>query len=489
MTTIEDPTRALEPAHRRLRIGDVWLAASSGMTFGVEDPATGDVIAEVADGGEADARAALAAAEQVRAVWERTAPRARSELLYRVYEVLLERRDELAALMTAEMGKPLADSRGEIGYAAEFFRWFAEEAVRLEGRYSTAPSGDFRIVTVPKPVGPSVLVTPWNFPMAMGARKIAPALAAGCPTVTKPARQTPLSMLALARILEECGAPAGTVNIVTTTSSGPVVGALLADDRTRKLSFTGSTEVGRGLLEKAAPNILRTSMELGGNAPFIVCDDADLDPAVEGAMLAKMRNMGEACTAANRFYASTAIADEFAERLAERMRALTVGHGLEDGVDVGPLIDEPAVAKVEDLVEDATRRGAEVLTGGERPSERGYFYAPTVLSRVPADAELASTEIFGPVAPVGTFDSDDEVIARANDTEHGLVAYVYTQDIDRALRFAEELETGMLGINRGLVSDPAAPFGGVKHSGLGREGSHEGLDEYVEYTYAAVSRR
>jgi succinate-semialdehyde dehydrogenase/glutarate-semialdehyde dehydrogenase len=483
---MSDPMDALAPEHRRLRIGKEWRDAESGATFPVEDPATGRVIAQVSDAGVEDGLAALAAADEAAASWAATPPRQRAELLLATYDALMERRDAVAGLITLEMGKPLAEAHAEVRYGAEFFRWFAEEAVRIEGRYSVAPNGGYRILTVPKPVGPCVFVTPWNFPLAMGARKIAPALAAGCTTVTKPAGQTPLTMLYLARLMEEVGVPAGVVNVITTQRSGTVVSALLADRRTRKLSFTGSTEVGRILLKQAAENVLRTSMELGGNAALIVAADADLDVAVSGAMIAKMRNMGESCIAANRIYVHESLVEEFSERFSTRMSALTVGHGLDDGVDVGAMIDEPAVDKLEALVGDAVERGARVLVGGQRPDGAGHFYPPTVLVDVPPDAEVMRQEIFGPVAPIVSFSDDAQVMALANDTEFGLVAYVFTRSLDRALRYTEGLEAGMVGVNRGLISDPAAPFGGVKQSGLGKEGSHEGLLEYLDSTYAAV---
>jgi succinate-semialdehyde dehydrogenase / glutarate-semialdehyde dehydrogenase len=483
---MRDPMDVLAPEHRRLRIGDAWRDAAGGATFPVEDPATRTLVAEVPDARAQDGLVALDAACEAAAAWAATPPRKRSELLTATYHALTERSEDVARLITLEMGKPLAEARAEVAYGAEFFRWFAEEAVRVEGRYSIAPSGGYRILTVPKPVGPCVFVTPWNFPLAMGARKIAPALAAGCTTITKPAGQTPLTMLLLARIMEEVGVPPGVVNVVTTERSGEVVSALLADRRTRKLSFTGSTEVGRVLLRQAADNVLRTSMELGGNAALIVCADADLDVAVDGALVAKMRNIGESCIAANRIYVEEPVREEFTARFVERMGALSVGHGLEDGVDVGALIDEASVAKIERLVTDAVDRGARVLVGGERPEGPGHFYPPTVLVDVPDDAQVLQQEIFGPVAPIVSFKSDDEVIAKANDTEHGLVGYVFTRDLQRALRFTEGLETGMLGINRGLISDPSAPFGGVKQSGLGKEGSHEGILEYLDFTYAAV---
>ena len=483
---MSDPMDVLAPEHRRLRIGDAWREATGGGTFPVEDPATGAVIAEVPDAGVADGLAALDAACEAKAAWAATPSRKRSELLTATFHALAERSEEVARLITLEMGKPLAEARAEVAYGAEFFRWFAEEAVRVEGRYNAAPAGGYRILTVPKPVGPCVFVTPWNFPLAMGARKIAPALAAGCTTITKPAGQTPLTMLLLARIMEEVGVPPGVVNVVTTQRSGEVVSALLSDSRTRKLSFTGSTEVGRVLLRQAADNVLRTSMELGGNAALIVCADADLDVAVDGAMIAKMRNIGESCIAANRIYVEEPVREEFTARFAERMGALSMGHGLESGVDVGALIDEASVDKIDRLVADAVDRGARVLVGGKRPDGPGFFYPPTVLADVSDDARMLEEEIFGPVAPIISFTSDEEVIAKANDTEHGLVGYVFTRDLQRALRFTEGLETGMLGINRGLISDPSAPFGGVKQSGIGKEGSHEGILEYLDVTYAAV---
>jgi succinate-semialdehyde dehydrogenase/glutarate-semialdehyde dehydrogenase len=485
-TDTTDPTDVLAPEHRRLRIGGEWCEAAGGATFSVEDPGTGKVIAEVADAGVEDGLAALTAASEAMATWAATPPRTRSELLSATYRALTDRTEEVARLITLEMGKPLAEARAEVAYGAEFFRWFAEEAVRVEGRYNTAPAGGYRILTVPKPVGPCVFVTPWNFPLAMGARKIAPALAAGCTTITKPAEQTPLTMLLLAGIMEEVGVPPGVVNVVTTSRPGEVVSAMLADPRTRKVSFTGSTEVGRVLLKQAADNVLRTSMELGGNAALIVCADADLDVAVTGTLVAKMRNIGESCIAANRIYVEEPVREEFTARLVERMGALSVGHGLEAGVDVGALIDEESVTKIDGLVTDAVERGARVLLGGGRPAGPGWFYPPTVVVDVPDDARLLETEIFGPVAPIMSFTSDEEAVAAANATVHGLVGYVFTRDLQRALRFAERLETGMVGINRGLISDPSAPFGGVKQSGIGKEGSHEGISEYLDVTYAAI---
>jgi succinate-semialdehyde dehydrogenase/glutarate-semialdehyde dehydrogenase len=389
--------------------------------------------------------------------------------------------------MTLEMGKPLKESKAEIVYAAEFLRWFSEEAVRINGRYAVAPNGQGRLLTMQQPVGPCLLITPWNFPLAMGTRKIGPAIAAGCTMVVKPAQQTPLSMLMLAQILEEAGLPGGVLNLITASSAGATTGPLIADPRLRKLSFTGSTEVGRKLMEQASGNLLRLSMELGGNAPFLVFEDADVDAAVQGALIAKMRNIGEACTAANRFHVADGVADEFAQKLADRMGAMKVGRGTEDDVEVGPLIDDKQRTKVSELVEDAERRGARVLVGGQARDGAGYFYDPTVLTDVPDDAELLREEIFGPVAPVKGFEDEDEAIAAANNTEFGLVAYVYTNDIKRALRVVERLETGMVGLNQGMVSNPAAPFGGIKQSGFGREGGPEGIEEYLETKYVAVN--
>jgi succinate-semialdehyde dehydrogenase/glutarate-semialdehyde dehydrogenase len=476
----------LEHVPKQLYIGGSWRDASGAGKLAVEDPATGETLVEVADAQVDDGLAALGAAADKQAEWAAHAPRERGEILRRAYEAIVARSDELALLMTLEMGKSLEESRAEISYAAEFFRWFSEEAVRIHGRYMVNTTGKGRILTMRQPVGPCVFVTPWNFPTAMGTRKIAPAIAAGCTMVVKPAQQTPLSMLALAKILEEAGLPGGVLNVITAKHSGAVIEPLLKDPRTRKLSFTGSTEVGRSLIEQSAEQVLRVSMELGGNAPFLVFEDADLDAAVDGAMLAKMRNVGEACTAANRFHVHESLAEEFAERMAERMGALKVGRGSDPDTDVGPLIDEAQRNKVSELVDDATERGARLLLGGERVGERGYFYAPTVLAEVPDDARLLDEEIFGPVAPVATFSSDEQAIAAANRTEYGLVAYVYTRDLDRAFRVCEEIETGMVGLNQGVVSNPAAPFGGVKQSGFGREGGFEGIGEYLETKYVAM---
>ncbi|MBV9098082.1 MAG: NAD-dependent succinate-semialdehyde dehydrogenase [Frankiaceae bacterium] len=476
----------LDRVPKDVLVGGEWRTATGGQTFAVDDPATGEVLCHVADATSDDAVAALDAAHDTQSEWAATAPRERGEILRRTFELLTERADDLALLMTLEMGKPVAESKAEVTYAAEFLRWFAEEAVRIAGRWSTNPSGDGRLLTMRQPVGPCLLITPWNFPMAMGTRKIGPAIAAGCTMVVKPAQLTPLSMLMLADILREAGLPDGVLNVVPTSKAGDVTGPLFADPRLRKVSFTGSTPVGKKLMEQASQHLLRVSMELGGNAPFLVFGDADLDHAVEQAVVAKMRNMGESCVAANRFHVHESVADEFAARLAERMGALTVGRGTEDGVDVGPLISEDQREIVRGLVDDAVGKGAKVLTGGEDVGDRGYFYAPTVLGSVPPEADLLRNEIFGPVAPVARFSNDDEAIHAANDSEYGLVAYVFTQDIKRALTVAESLEVGMLGLNRGLVSNPAAPFGGVKESGFGREGGAEGIDEYLAVKYVAV---
>ncbi|WBQ06037.1 NAD-dependent succinate-semialdehyde dehydrogenase [Kribbella sp. CA-293567] len=477
----------VEACPTELFIAGKWRPAEAGKTLAVEDPATGTTLCDVADASPADGVAALDAAVAAQADWAATAPRERSDILRRTYELMTERADDLALLMTLEMGKPVAESKGEIAYAAEFFRWFAEEAVRIEGGYQVAPNGKGRLLVMRQPVGPCLLITPWNFPAAMGARKIGPAVAAGCTMVIKPAAQTPLSMLKLAELMTEAGLPPGVLNVVTTHDSGGVMEPLIRDGRARKLSFTGSTPVGVKLIEQAAEKVLKTSMELGGNAPFLVFPDADLDRAVEGAMLAKMRNGGEACTAANRIYVHSSVLDAFATKLTERMSALKVGRGTEEGVDLGPLIDAKQRDKVKDLVDDAVAQGAEVLTGGKIAEGNGYFYPPTVLTGVPKSARLQKEEIFGPVAPLTAFETEDEAVAMANDTEFGLVSYLFTSDLGRALRVSEKLETGMIGLNQGLVSNPAAPFGGVKQSGLGREGGTVGIDEYLEIKYLAVS--
>src|SRR5215208_3357214 len=451
---------------KQLYIGGEWRDASGGETLAVEDPATGEPLCEVADGTPDDAKAALDAAVAKQAEWGATPPNERSAILWRVFLALNERADELALLMTLEMGKAVAESKAEIAYAAEFFRWFSGEALRIEGYYKPAGQGGSRVLVMRQPVGPCFFITPWNFPTAMGTRKIGPAIAAGCTMVWKPAQQTPLSALALAQILEECGLPGGVLNVVTSSSSSTVAEPIISDPRLRKLSFTGSTEVCRKLIAQSAENVLKVSMELGGNAPFLIFDDADLDAAVEGAMIAKMRNIGEACTAANRFHVAEAVAEAFAGKLAERMGAMKVGRGTEDGVQVGPLIDKNAVDKVSELVGDALDKGAKAVVGARPGDGRGYFYQPTVLAEVPPDARVLKEEIFGPVAPVAAFDAEEAAVAAANDTEFGLVAYVYTSDLKRAFRVVEALETGMVGLNQGLVSNPAAPFGGVKQSGV-----------------------
>jgi succinate-semialdehyde dehydrogenase / glutarate-semialdehyde dehydrogenase len=485
--TTDNETAVVQAAPNQLFIGGEWRDAAAGATLPVEDPSTGETLVEVADATPDDAIAALDAAVAAQEHWAVHPPRERGEILRRSFERIVERTDELALLMTLEMGKPLAESKAEIAYAAEFFRWFAEEAVRIEGRYATAPNGAGRLLTMKQPVGPCYMITPWNFPMAMGTRKIGPAVAAGCTMVMKPASQTPLSMLALAAILEECGLPGGVLNVITSSSSSEVSKPIIADPRLRKLTFTGSTEVGRTLVEQSAQRLLRTSMELGGNAPFLVFADADVDAAVEGAVIAKMRNIGEACTAANRFHVAGRVADEFTEKLASKLGEMKVGRGTEDGVTVGPLIDDAQRSKVADLVQDATGKGASVLLGGRERDGAGYFYEPTVLGGVPADARLLKEEIFGPVAPVVGFDDEEAAIAAANDTEYGLVSYVYTNDLKRAFRVCEKLQTGMIGLNQGMVSNPAAPFGGVKASGFGREGGREGIDEYLEIKYVAMA--
>jgi succinate-semialdehyde dehydrogenase/glutarate-semialdehyde dehydrogenase len=478
---------AVDAVPTQLFIGGEWRDASGGATLDVEDPSTGESIASVADASPDDAKAALDACCAVQGEWAKHPPRERGEILRRAYELITERADDLALVMTLEMGKPLAESKAEVSYASEFFRWFAEEAVRIEGRFATAPNGAGRLITMRQPVGPCYAITPWNFPMAMGTRKIGPAIAAGCTMVIKPAQQTPLSMYALAQILEEAGLPAGVLNVVTSKSSGDVSKPIIGDPRLRKLTFTGSTEVGRKLVEQSAEGLLRTSMELGGNAPFLVFEDAYVDAAVEGAMIAKMRNIGEACTAANRFHVHDSVRDEFTEKLAEKMGAMKIGRGTEEGVEVGPLIDATQREKVAELVEDATGKGADVVTGGSAGEGAGYFYAPTVLGGVSEDARLLKEEIFGPVAPVIGFSDEEQAIAAANDTEFGLVSYVYTSDVKRAFRVCEGLETGMVGLNQGIVSNPAAPFGGVKASGFGREGGAEGIHEYLEVKYVAMA--
>ena len=484
--TTSQEHQVIDQVPKQLYIGGQWRDGAEG-TLAVEDPATGEALCEVADASVDDARAALDAAVEAGPDWAQHPPRERGEILRRAFEAIMTRADELALLMTLEMGKPIAESKAEIVYAAEFLRWFSEQAVRIDGRYAVAPNGQGRLLTMKQPVGPCLLITPWNFPLAMGTRKVGPAIAAGCTVVVKPAQQTPLSMLMLARILEEAGLPEGVLNLVTASSSSRTMAPLIEDPRLRKLSFTGSTEIGRKLMEQASHNLLRLSMELGGNAPFLVFNDADLDAAVEGALIAKMRNIGEACTAANRFHVAERVAEEFASRMAERLGSMRVGRGTEEGVQVGPLIDQDQREKVSELVEDAVGHGARVLVGGHSRDGAGYFYDPTVLADVADDARVLREEIFGPVAPVTGFASEEEAIAAANDTEYGLVAYVYTRDLKRALRVVEGLETGMVGLNQGMVSNAAAPFGGIKQSGFGREGGPEGIEEYLETKYVAVN--
>ncbi|MDN5790514.1 MAG: NAD-dependent succinate-semialdehyde dehydrogenase [Micrococcales bacterium] len=479
----------IESVPKGLFIGGEWRDGSDGEMIAVDDPATGRVLTDVAVASVADGAAALDAAVAAQTDWARTPPRDRAELLRAAFEQLTARADEFAMLMTLEMGKTLAESRGEVTYGAEFFRWFSEETVRVSGRWSSAPNGATRLMTMKQPVGPTLMITPWNFPLAMGTRKIGPAIAAGCTMIVKPASQTPLTMLALADLLRDVGVPAGVLNVIATGRgrTGAVMEPLIRDPRLRKLTFTGSTPVGRRLMEQASQQILRVSMELGGNAPFLVFEDADIDRAIEGAMLAKMRNIGEACTAANRFYVHESVAEEFSAGLAKRMGALVLGKGTKKGVDVGPLVDEPARDKVTALVDDAVTKGARVLVGGSAPAGPGWFYEPTVLADVPSSADMAREEIFGPVAPVTTFRTDAEAIRLANDTEYGLVSYVFTRDLTRAITMSEALEYGMVGVNQGIVSNPAAPFGGVKASGVGREGGFEGIEEYLETKYVGIA--
>jgi succinate-semialdehyde dehydrogenase/glutarate-semialdehyde dehydrogenase len=470
----------------RLFIGGEWCAARSGRTFAVHDPATGRVIKRVADAHPADGMRALDAAVAAADAWASTAPRVRGELLRSAFDLLRKRKDDVALLMTLEMGKPLQEAYGEVAYGAEFLRWFSEEAVRISGRYGPNPEGTGHIVVSQRPVGPALLITPWNFPLAMATRKIAPALAAGCTVVVKPAELTPLTTLYIAQLFAEVGLPGGVLNVITTSRSGDVSAPIIADPRLRKLSFTGSTRVGRALIKQAADNVLRTSMELGGNAPFVVFADADLDKAVDGALAAKFRNTGQACTAANRFIVHRSVAEVFASRLAERVGDFTIGRGTEPGVTIGPLIDDRAVAKAEALVADAVARGARLVSGGHRTQGPGSFYEPTIVSSVPAGSDILSEEIFGPVLSIVEFDDEDEAIALANDTAYGLAGYVFTEDLDRAHRMIERLDTGMMGINVGVISNAAAPFGGVKQSGLGREGGAEGIHEYLSPKYTLI---
>lgn len=480
-------TAVNEEQHTGLFIGGQWRDGMRDNKIDVINPSDGTVLGTVADAGRDDAIAAVDAADSAAAAWAATPSRQRSEILRKCFELMMRDAEALARLISLENGKALKDARGEVAYAAEFFRWFAEEGVRVRGDLGTAPSGNNQILVQYQPIGISVLITPWNFPAAMATRKIAPALAAGCTCILKPATATPLTAYAVARILAEAGVPDGVVNVVTTSTTADVVNAMLEDSRVRKLSFTGSTAVGRTLLAKASEQVINSSMELGGNAPFLVFEDADIDKAVEGAMIAKMRNGGEACTAANRFLVHRSVAQTFSERLTQAMSALKVGPGANPDTDLGPLVDAGAVNKVEELVEDARSRGAQVLCGGERVQGAGYFYPPTVLENVPLDAEMFRDEIFGPVAPIYVFDTEEEAIRLANDTEYGLISYVYTADVSRGMRVSTALEAGMIALNRGLVSDPAAPFGGVKQSGLGREGAQHGILEFMEAKYIATT--
>ena len=473
----------LQQVPGELYINGQWVPAADGGTLQVFDPATGKVIKTIADARVEDGAAALDAAARAQASWAATPPRVRGEILRRAFDLMQDRKHEFALLMTLEMGKPLAEAYGEVAYGGEFLRWFSEEAVRITGRYGTNPEGTGRMIVTQHPVGPSVLITPWNFPLAMATRKIAPALAAGCTVIIKPAALTPLTTLYFVKLLAEVGLPAGVVNVLTTSTSSAVSNPIIADPRLRKLSFTGSTAVGQKLIQQSAQGVLRISMELGGNAPFVVFEDADLDRAVDGAILAKFRNIGQACTAANRFIVHRSIAEEFARRVTERVNDFTVGRGTEDGVNIGPLINEDAVAKADTLVQDAVRRGATVLTGGSAIEGAGTFYQPTVISGVKAGSDILSEEIFGPVLSIIPFDDEDDAVRIANDTEFGLISYVFTQDLARGQRMIERLQTGMMGLNMGVISNAAAPFGGVKQSGLGREGGFEGIHEYLSTKY------
>jgi len=487
MVSPQDEKRVLDMVPKGIYINGKWQDASDGKTLDVIDPATGKVLATIADASAADGMAAMDAADKAQAEWAKTAPRYRAELLRSAFEKVAAMADDFALLMSLEMGKPVAEAKGEVAYGNEFIRWFSEEAVRVTGRYGTAPDGKNRIMVLKRPVGPSLFITPWNFPLAMATRKIGPAIAAGCTMILKPAALTPLTSLLFAKVLEEVGLPAGVLNVVQTSRPGDVTGPIIKDARLRKLSFTGSTGVGKRLIADAADQVLKVSMELGGNAPLIVFEDADLDKAVEGAMLAKLRNMGEACTAANRFIVHESVAAEFSKKVADKMAALKVSRGTEEGANIGPLIDEKSRTSVHALVEDAVAKGAKVLTGGAVPTGDGYFYPPTVLANVPSNANILSEEIFGPVAPIITFKTEDEAVKLANLTEYGLVAYAFTENLNRGLRLAEKLEVGMFGLNTGIVSNPAAPFGGVKSSGLGREGGFEGIEEYLETVYVGIA--
>lgn len=485
--TAADEARVLASVPKGLLIDGVWRDSSDGSTLDVSDPATGQVIATIASATAADGMAALDAADRAQKAWAKTAPRYRAEILRKAFDRVIEMADDFAILMSIEMGKPFAEAKGEAMYGAEFLRWFSEEAARVAGRFATAPDGKMRLMVQKRPVGPSLFITPWNFPLAMATRKIAPAIAAGCTMVLKPAALTPLTSLLFAKVLEEVGVPAGVVNVIPTSNSSAVTGPIIKDERLRKISFTGSTPVGRRLIADAADRVLRVSMELGGNAPLIVFEDADVDKAVAGAMLAKLRNMGEACTAANRMIVHESVADEFSTKLAEKMGDLKVLRGLDDNSNIGPIIDAKSRESIHELVKDAVGKGAKVLTGGEVPDGPGYFYPPTVLAGVSRDSKILKEEVFGPVAPIVTFKTEAEAISLANDTEYGLVAYAFTKDLNRGLRLSESLEVGMFGLNTGIVSNPAAPFGGVKASGMGREGGIEGIEEYLETVYIGIA--
>jgi succinate-semialdehyde dehydrogenase/glutarate-semialdehyde dehydrogenase len=485
--TSADEARVLASVPKGLLIDGVWRDSADGSTLDVTDPATGQVIATIASATAADGMAALDAADRAQKAWAKTAPRVRAEILRKAFDRVIELADDFAILMSIEMGKPFAEAKGEVMYGAEFLRWFSEETARVAGRFATAPDGKMRLMVQKRPVGPSLFITPWNFPLAMATRKIAPAIAAGCTMVLKPAALTPLTSLLFAKVLEDVGVPAGVVNVIPTATSGAVTGPIIKDERLRKLSFTGSTPVGRRLIADAADRVLRVSMELGGNAPLIVFEDADIDKAVSGAMLAKLRNMGEACTAANRMIVHESVAAEFSTKLAEKMSALKVLRGLDDDSNIGPIIDEKSRESIHELVTDAIAKGAKALTGGQVPAGAGYFYPPTVLTGVSRDARILKEEVFGPVAPIVTFKNEAEAIELANDTEYGLVAYAFTKDLNRGLRLAESLEVGMFGLNTGIVSNPAAPFGGVKASGMGREGGIEGIEEYLETVYIGIA--
>ncbi|WP_193096751.1 NAD-dependent succinate-semialdehyde dehydrogenase [Brevibacterium sp. FME17] len=483
-----DITPIIDKLNTGLFINGQWRDAEDGKTVEVRNPATGDLITTVADASAADAEEAIKVAGDTQASWAATPPRERAEILRRAFELLIERSDDIAAVMTAEMGKPFAESKGEVTYGAEFFRWFSEEAVRVGGEYTQSTDGKTRVMVSREPVGPCILITPWNFPLAMGTRKIGPAIAAGCTMVFKPAKLTPLTSLMLVDVLIEAGLPAGVLNVVTSDSARRVVTPWMESGIARKVTFTGSTEVGVGLIKQAADNVMKTSMELGGNAPFVVCEDADIDKAVTGAVQAKMRNGGEACTSANRLFVHSSVAEEFSTRLAERIGSMKVGNGLDEGTEVGPLVDQDALDKVAGLVDDAVSKGAKVLTGGSKIDGKGFFYSPTVMTEVPQDSEIRTTEIFGPVAPIVTFDTDEEGMALANETEFGLAGYLFSENVERALNLADKMEVGMVGLNTGLVSNPAAPFGGVKKSGLGREGGRVGIEEFLEIKGVALPR-